>query len=160
MCLSPSSPLLIVDNPTGATEECFTWHQLKSVSGETVVRETVKEGGRPGESQSHRWMDTQRCSLPCPGARGAYVCVCLLVHTWVYADYHVIACNYVLGGGTGSSRCEPPSANKWALYKAGQGEGLYAGSAHSFVNRSVIADKTNNNTAGYLSGPWRHLQER
>lgn len=140
----PPSPLPIVDNPTGATEECFTWHQLKSVSGETVVRETVKEGGRPGESQSHRWMDTQRCSLLLPGGLCECVCSCERV-----CDYHVIACNYVLGGCTLSSQCEPPSANKWALYKAGQGKGLYAGSARSFVNRSVVADKNNNNSARF-----------
>ena len=61
--LPPYFHLPIVNNPTGSTEECFTWHRLKSVSGETVVRETMKEGAHPGESQSHRWMDIQRRSL-------------------------------------------------------------------------------------------------
>lgn len=68
-------------------------------------------------------------------------CVCVLMHTWVYADYCVIACNDVLGGGTRRYQCEPPYANEWAHFKAGQGTGLYTGSVHSFVKRYIIADK-------------------
>lgn len=79
----PSPP--IVDNPTGATGECFTWHQLKSVSGETVVRETVREGGCPEERQSHRWIDTQRCPAlllrgPCVRAHECNVCACVYLN--------------------------------------------------------------------------------
>lgn len=102
--LLPSSLLPIVGNPAGATEECFTWHQLKSVSGETVVRETVMEGGRPGESQSHRWIDTE-----------LYMLIIMLC-----------------------SGCKSPC-------KAGRGKAVRAGSARSFPNLTVIAEKNQQN---------------
>lgn len=41
----------------------------------------MKEEGRPGESQAHRWMDTQRCSLLLP--RGPCVYACMRVHKYM-----------------------------------------------------------------------------
>lgn len=63
---------------------------LKSTSHETVVRETVKEGGRPGERQSHRWMDTQRCSLLLPRGPCVLVCVCVRECMLIIMLLHVI----------------------------------------------------------------------
>lgn len=128
MCLLPqSSPLPIVDNPTGATEECFTWHQLKSVSGETVVRET--EGRRSPRREPVTQVEGYTEVLFTFAHRP--MCLCVHVCTWLYVDYHVIACDYLLGGCAQSSQYEPPSAYKWTLYKAQQEKDLYAGFSHS-----------------------------
>lgn len=81
----------------------------------------LKEEGRPGESQPHRWMDTQRCSFLLPGGPCVFACMC--VH-----EYMLII---LLGGGTQSSQCEPPSACERARDKAQKEKALYAGSAHS-----------------------------
>lgn len=132
----PSRPLLITPQELlkSASHDINSRAFLgKPLSGKLWRKEVAQE------RSSHTGGRISFLHLP----RGLCECVCFCEHvcSWVYADYHVIVCNYVLGGGTLSSHCESPSASKWALYKAGQGKGLYTGSAHSFVNCSVIADK-------------------
>lgn len=75
-----------------------------------------------------------------------YVCMCVLV----YADYYVIACNYVLGGTLGALRTSGHLLSNEIFKKQGKGTVYrHRVQLQAFVNHSVIADKNNNNAAHF-----------
>lgn len=139
ICAPHPTPFLIVDNPTGAAEEYFTWNRC--------------QGNCEGRRSPRREAVTQVDGYTEVLFTFAQGPMCVNVCVWVHADYHVIACNYILGGGIrGALGLSLHLLTNELSIKQGKGK-VYTQAPlrfHSFVNRSVIADKTDNkNTARF-----------